>query len=174
MQELKFPIGEYTMPENISSIDIKQAIQDIATLPEDLMDITLGLNPKDLLHEYRPGGWNIKQVIHHLADSHMNAFIRFKLVFTEGDGAKVRPYEEGLWATTDDVDDSIEDSLMILRGIHNRWVKLLRSFSHEDFQNGYYHPEMKQNVPLYKALGLYQWHGRHHFAHIVNAMKNVE
>ena len=174
LEQLKFPIGKAVMPAGIEDIDIPSAIEDIACLPEDLMDLTLGLNPENLEQTYRPEGWNIRQLVHHLADSHMNAFIRFKLVFTEDDGTAIRPYYEDRWAITSDIDDAIEDSLMILRGVHNRWAKLAKSFTPTDLEKSYFHPEMKKNVALFQALATYQWHGKHHLAHIQSALAKME
>lgn len=173
-EQLKYPIGRVKYPDALSDFDLESAIEDINILPEKLMDITLGLNPEDLLHTYRPEGWNIKQVVHHLADSHMNAFIRFKTVITEGDGATIKPYEESKWAETNEIDDAIEDSLLILRGIHNRWAKLISNTPNKVLEQSYYHPETKSKFSLFKATALYQWHGKHHLGHIKNALIKME
>ncbi len=174
LEKLKYPIGHVHTPSSMNDIDITQATTVIQKLPDELMDITLGLNPKDLEHTYRPGGWNIKQVIHHLADSHMHAFSRFKYVVTEGDQVEVKAYKEALWAGTPEIDDSIDDSLLILRGVHNRWSKLIHSLDPQILNKGYYHSEMKRNVPLFEAVAQYEWHCKHHLAHIHLALKNME
>ena len=174
LEKLKYPIGKIPVYNGADELDFDKAIQDIQDLPDRLMDLTLGLNPNDLLQVYRPGGWNIKQLIHHLADSHMNSFIRFKLVITEGDGAIIKPYLENEWVKTADVEHEVDDSLLILKGLHSRWAKLISSFSTDDLNKGFYHPEMKLTVPLYNAIAMYQWHGNHHLEHIKIAINNME
>lgn len=115
---------------------------------------------------YRPSGWTIRQVVHHCADSHMNAFIRFKLALTE-DSPTVKPYREEFWAELPDILNlPIEPSLQILEGLHQRWATLLRSFGSREWMAGYIHPEHGKHVGLDEATGEYAWHCRHHLAHI--------
>ena len=124
-----------------------------------------GLNEEQLNTPYREGGWTVRQVIHHVPESHMNAYIRFKLALTENEPT-VKPYDESAWAETADVRNTpIEVSLALLDNLHKRWVVLLRSMSDADFEKQFRHPELGV-VPLEKNLALYAWHGKHHVAHI--------
>jgi hypothetical protein len=126
-----------------------------------------GLNEEQLNTPYRDGGWTVRQVIHHVPESHMNAYIRFKLALTEDDPT-IKPYNEAAWAETADVRDTpVEVSLALLDNLHNRWVVLLKSMSDADFSKQFRHPELGV-VPLVKNLALYAWHGKHHVAHITS------
>ncbi len=126
-----------------------------------------GLNEEQLNTPYRDGGWTVRQVVHHLADSHMNAYVRFKLALTENEPT-IKPYDEAAWAETADVRESpIEVSLALLENLHARWVALLQSMSEADFARQFRHPQLGA-VPLEKNLALYAWHGRHHVAHIAS------
>jgi hypothetical protein len=126
-----------------------------------------GLNEEQLNTPYRDGGWTVRQVIHHVPESHMNAYIRFKLALTEDDPT-IKPYNEAAWAETADVRDTpVEVSLALLDNLHNRWVVLLKSMSDADFSKQFRHPELGV-VPLEKNLALYAWHGKHHVAHITS------
>lgn len=174
LENLRYPIGKSPIYNNLEELDLENSIKDIKELPDKVMDLTLGLNPEDLLHSYRPEGWNTRQLIHHIADSHLNSFIRFKLVITEGDGTQIKPYLENEWVKTADVDHDIDDSLLILKGLHNRWAKLLESLTKDQLNMGFYHPEMKVNVPLYNGIAMYRWHGNHHLEHIKIAINKVE
>jgi uncharacterized damage-inducible protein DinB len=126
-----------------------------------------GLNEDQLNTPYREGGWTVRQVIHHVPESHMNAYIRFKLALTESEPT-IKPYDETAWAETADVRDTpIEASLALLDNLHKRWVVLLKSMSDADFAKQFRHPELGV-VPLEKNLALYAWHGKHHTAHITS------
>ena len=132
------------------------------------------LSPLELDYIYRPGGWTIKQVVHHCADSHMNSLIRFKLALTE-DLPTIKPYFEERWAELADYHNPISDSLIILQGVHNRWVTLLKSLDQEQLKRDFIHPEHQKRFTLKETMALYAWHCQHHLAHIEQALefKNV-
>ncbi len=145
----------------------KQWIAEIAEAPAKLRAAIAGLNEDQLNTPYRDGGWTVRQVIHHVPESHMNAYIRFKLALTENEPV-VKPYDEAAWAETADVlETPIEVSLATLENLHKRWVILLRSMRDADFLKQFRHPELGA-VPLEKNLALYAWHGKHHAAHITS------
>jgi hypothetical protein len=166
-EELRFPIGRFSAPA-ASVAGIRAAhIEALRALPERLRATVSGLSDAQLDTPYREGGWTARQVVHHLADSHANAYIRFKLALTE-DWPIVKPYDEAGWANLADSRElAIDGSLAMIEALHGRWVVLLESLSEEDFQKGYNHPERgRQNLAT--ALAQYAWHGRHHTAHIAN------
>ncbi|MDZ4709898.1 MAG: bacillithiol transferase BstA [Saprospiraceae bacterium] len=166
LEQLRYPVGKFSKPEFSSPEQIKAWIQDIEDLPGLLVSELQGLTDQDLLKTYRPGGWTINQVVHHLADSHMNSFIRFKLSLTEHHPV-IKPYLEDAWAEMpDDKMLHYEASLQILVHLHVRWVYLLLHMNPEDFTKGYIHPEKKRLVTLEEATSLYSWHSRHHLEHI--------
>lgn len=168
---LRFPIGIYEAPEIISESDIKGWIDEIEVLPVQMKEVVKGLSEVQLNRTYRPEGWTIKQVIHHVADSHMNSYIRFKLAFTE-DNPTIRPYFEDRWAECDEAKNAdIEISLNLLEALHKRWVLFLRSMELKDWDRTFYHPENKRTSPLKEVVGLYAWHGKHHLNHILIALK---
>ena len=165
IQKLKFPIGEFSPLENYTMEQLNSYINDIEILPSQLRSETEGLN--DLIPEtpYRPNGWTVRQVIHHIPDSHMNAFIRFKLTLTENNPT-IRPYFEDRWANLSDAKMPPEVSLNLTEDIHERWVYILKNMTQEDFERTYTHPEYKKVFTLKEALHMYSWHGKHHLAHI--------
>ena len=142
-------------------------IQTLRLLPNRLRDAVAGLSDAQLDHPYREDGWSVRQVVHHLADSHANSYIRFKLALTE-DWPTIKSYDEQAWA---ELADSrwlpIDGSLQLLEALHGRWVALLESLTDEDFHRGFVHPEAGK-LNLAKALALYDWHSRHHVAHITS------
>lgn len=162
---LSYPIGRYQEPEFIEPENIKSSIEAIEELPELLYSITENLDDNQLLIPYRPGGWNSKQVIHHIADSHLNAFIRFKLSLTEKVPV-IKPYEEADWAKQDDYNVEIISSLKIIEGLHHRWVVLMNSISPQEWERSYFHPQSGKIVPIKNVVNLYAWHGKHHAAQI--------
>ena len=167
IEKLRFPIGEYTAPELISEIQVKQWINEISLLPSQLRAATLQLSEDQLNTPYRPGGWTARQVIHHLADSHMNSYIRFKLAVTE-ENPTIRPYFEERWAECQEAKHAdIEVSLKLLEALHKRWVLFLESLSAHDWDKTFYHPENKRTIALKEVVGLYAWHGKHHLNHIL-------
>lgn len=170
LETLKFPIGQFEMPEKITIEFFNNWVLQLEQLPNNLEKITKNLSVTQLNYVYRPNGWNIKQVIHHLSDSHMNSFIRFKLTLTE-DIPEIKPYHENLWAELiDGNSDDIESSMLIIKGIHHKWTLLLNSLTTEQLQRKYYHPENKKKHTLSEAIALYAWHGNHHVAHIKQAL----
>jgi hypothetical protein len=164
LNDLRFPIGRFNPPAT-SIPGVRTAhIQILRKLPEHLRAAVSGLDDTQLDTPYREGGWTVRQVVHHVADSHANCYIRFKLALTE-DWPIIKPYDEAAWAKLADSRLPVEISLDMIEGLHERWVGLLESLSEGDFQKGYQHPEMgRQN--LAKVLALYDWHSRHHTAHI--------
>jgi len=170
IEQLKFPIGEFQCPENISPKQVEAWIEDIATFPQQLRDLTASLSVVEKNWRYRPSGWTIKQVVHHCADSHLNSIARFKLALTEEQPA-IRPYFEDRWAElADDLDDNLEDALLLLQGLHGKWVSLLRSLSPSDLKRSFVHPEHGKVFFLDENIGVYAWHGKHHLAHIKQAL----
>jgi hypothetical protein len=166
MKNLSYPIGKYVIPENITEAIVNEWIATIANFPTTIRTLTENLNSEILNTPYRPDGWTVRQVVHHCADSHTNAFTRFKLALTE-DSPTIRPYFEDKWAALADANnDEIEDSLMIITGLHNRWTKLLKQLTATDLQKGFFHPEHGQFFTLAETIGNYAWHSQHHLAHI--------
>ncbi|HSD15048.1 MAG TPA: putative metal-dependent hydrolase [Flavobacterium sp.] len=170
IEKLKFPIGRFTCPEEITREHLEIWKQTIREFPKQLKEKAETLSVTELNWKYRPDGWNIKQVIHHLADSHMNALIRLKLTLTE-DTPVIRPYEEALWAQlTDSLQDDIHASLKIIEGIHERWLQILENLTQHDWNRMYYHPQHQRLFSVEEGLGNYHWHCKHHFAHIEQAL----
>ena len=171
MEELKFPVGRFQMPAVQSEAQIKAGIEEAEQLAEKVNALVAGLTAAEYEWPYRPGGWNIRQVIHHLSDSHMNAFIRFKLALTE-QNPTIKPYDEDAFVRLEDNSyEMIPSALAILSGIHQKWVTLMKSMTAEDFEKTYYHPESAKVWKLSNVLALYVWHGKHHLAHIEQALK---
>ena len=171
IESLKFPIGKYEASSNNSEETFEQYVSTLQTLPDKLKQLVGNLSYNELELNYRPGGWTIKQVVHHLADSHMNCFIRFKLIVTE-DNPTIRPYDQDEWAKTEDANnDDIMDSLEILEGVHKRLTALLKSLTEEQKQRTFIHPEYDNQLTLEWMAGLYDWHCRHHLAHIKQAIE---
>ena len=162
----RYPIGRFAFDGDRSSAARNARIGTIAALPARLSERVRGLTPSQLDTPYREGGWTVRQVVHHIPDSHMNAYVRFKLALTEPSPTIV-PYDEAAWARLSDGHDvSLETSLALVDALHAHWVALLRGMSDADFERGYVHPEHGRLVPLDEALAMYAWHSRHHLAHI--------
>ncbi|MCL4155517.1 UNVERIFIED_CONTAM: hypothetical protein GTU68_024152 [Idotea baltica] len=163
---MRFPIGEFELPAQLSQSSREECMDTIASFAADIHSLTTRLNDTELAKTYRPDGWNIRQLVHHCADSHMNAFIRFKLALTE-DKPSIKPYEEARWAElSDTLNMPIDDSLAIIKGVHSRWSVLLNTMDTADFERVYIHPEHGQLFRLDQALANYDWHCKHHLAHI--------
>ena len=166
----RYPIGKFAPPKNFSAADRNASIGTIADAPAALRAAVKGLSDQQLDTPYRDGGWTVRQVVHHVPDSHMNAFIRFKLAMTEENPA-IKTYEEQLWADLPDVRDTpIEVSLSLLESLHKRWVILLRGMKESDYSRAFKHPQWDL-ITLDRTLALYAWHSRHHVAHITELWK---
>ncbi len=167
-----YPIGKLLLPATYSEAVINKLIQDIHVLPEQLKAVSKKINKKKkLTYSYREGGWNVEQIIHHIADSHINALVRFKLSLTENNPT-VKPYDENLWAETVDNQLPVKNSIRLLKAIHAKWTILLENMDKNDFKRTYFHPEMNRTVSLEEMLATYAWHGKHHVAQIAVALKN--
>jgi len=165
MEEFKYPIGKY-IPQPFCQQQLEEWLLDIETLPKALEYAVINLDAAQLEEPYRPEGWNSRQVVHHVADSHMNAYIRFKLGLTE-DNVTIKPYDEAEWAKMADVQTvPINVSLTLLHALHTRWLALLKSITPEQWERSLFHPEYKKEMTLWYLLGNYAWHGKHHTAHI--------
>jgi uncharacterized glyoxalase superfamily protein PhnB/uncharacterized damage-inducible protein DinB len=167
MDDLRFPVGKFVPPASYTPESRQACIRDIAALPAQVRAAVAGLTPDQLKHPYRDGGWSVAQVVHHLADSHMNSYIRFKLAAT-ADNPVVVGYDQGAWAAFPDaVSTDLDVSLAILDSVHRRWVTFLESVPAAAFARTFNHSE-NGPVALDRALALYAWHGRHHVAHITS------
>ena len=162
--DLRYPIGQFAPPENVTPGEVQAWIDDIAVLPADLRRTVEALNDGQLDTPYRPGGWTVRQVVHHLPDSHMNSLVRFKWALTE-DRPLIKAYDEKGWAALPDCRGPIGRSLDLLAALHARWVDLLQSLSSAQLQREFVHPESGA-ATLAVTVGAYAWHGRHHLAHI--------
>ncbi len=166
MDSLRYPVGKYTPPASITSLQVSNWIDEIEKLPSQIKETIKNFKESDLEKTYRPNGWTARQVIHHLADSHVNSYTRFKLAVTEEHPA-IRPYHENLWAELADGKSApVYFSINILEAIHARWVLFLRSLKPEDFKRTLFHPESKKVYVLDEFVGMYAWHGRHHLGHL--------
>lgn len=165
--ELRYPVGKYQPVDKLSEQDRQKLLAQVEEAPKRLRAAVAGLSREQLNTPYRDGGWTVQQVVHHLADSHMNAYTRFKLALTE-DEPTIKPYNETRWAELNDSKTTpIEASLILMDALHERWLNLLRGMSPTDFSRRMNHPEHGP-MSLDRTLGLYAWHGRHHVAHITN------
>jgi uncharacterized damage-inducible protein DinB len=165
--DLKYPIGKFQGQDNLTEEQRRTMIDQIAETPAKLRAAVAGFTEAQFDTPYREGGWTVRQVVHHLADSHLNAFVRFKLTLTE-DRPAVKTYEQQLWAELADARTApVEPSLAMLEGLHQRWVILLRQMSAADFARQFQHPEHGL-MKLERVLAMYAWHGRHHVAHITS------
>jgi uncharacterized damage-inducible protein DinB len=166
--DLRYPIGRFQRPVDVTAADRATSIEDIAAAPGWLRDAVRGLDDAQLDTPYRPDGWTVRQVVHHVPDSHVNSFVRFKLALTE-DAPTIKPYDEKRWAALPDGRSGlVAESLALLDALHVRWVYLLRAMTPADFARTVVHPD-RPGAPmtLDVMLALYAWHGRHHVAHIV-------
>jgi hypothetical protein len=164
----RYPIGKY-QPQPFSEQQLKEWLQDIQFLPAALENSILNMDEAQLNEPYREGGWKIRQLVHHVADSHMNAYIRFKLALTE-DVPVIKPYNEKLWAELKDTENlPVNISLTLLHSLHKRWYEILANMQREEWERKVLHPEHNREMTLWYLLGMYSWHGRHHVAHIERA-----
>lgn len=166
----RYPIGKFEMPKEVTPALRQQAMEEISKTPAKLREAAEGLKDAQLETPYREGGWTVRQVIHHVADSHMNAYVRWRLALTEKEPT-IKPYEEAQWAKLEDAKSApIEISMALLEPLHDRWGRLLRSLKTEDFALTFRHPEHGVRT-LEWMLFLYAWHGQHHTAHITELRK---
>lgn len=163
--DLRYPVGRFVSPATVTPTDRSTFINHIAEAPARLRDAVSGLNDAALDTPYRDGGWTVRQLVHHVADSHVNAYTRFRLALTE-DAPTIKPYDQEAWSRLPDSRLAIDVSLRLLDAIHERWVAMLRGLSESDFARSYVHPESGRTT-LDQALAQYAWHGKHHTAHVV-------
>ncbi|MBA3828067.1 MAG: putative metal-dependent hydrolase [Taibaiella sp.] len=166
LEELKYPIGRYERPGHYTA-ELKQEWMNVLEALPKWMDVCIeNLDEVQLKTPYRPGGWTVIQVVHHVADSHMNAYVRLKLALTEHDPI-IKPYKEALWAQLPDANElPVNISITLLHAMHRRWVHALRCMTPEDWERPYFHPDMERNVPIWEMTAMYAWHSRHHMEHI--------
>lgn len=166
LEDLRYPIGHFTSPSSSEPAIRAEHISILRLLPGNLQAAVTGLSHAQIDTPYREGGWTVRQLVHHIADSHANAYVRTKLALTE-DWPTIKPYDEAAWARLADSRLSIDSSLAIIAALHERWVSLFESLSDADFERGYNHPENGRQ-DLATVLALYAWHSRHHTAHITS------
>ena len=165
--DLRYPIGPFKRPDSLSAAERRAAIDDIAATPAKLRAAVRGLSETQLETPYRPEGWTVRQVVHHVPESHLNAYTRFKLALTE-DVPTIKPYDENGWSKTGDVRITpIETSLVLLESLHDRWVRLLGTITDAEFDRKLNHPENGM-MNLHQLLAMYSWHGKHHVAQITS------
>jgi len=170
---LRYPVGRFTPPASSEPAIRAAHIETLRQLPERLRAAVAGLTESQLDTPYRDGGWTVRQVVHHIADSHANSVVRFKLALTE-DWPTIKPYDEKAWAELPDSKSlPIDGSLVFIDALHARWVALLESMSDADYARGFVHPERGRS-DLAKTLAIYEWHCRHHVAHIANLRQRME
>lgn len=163
----RFPIGKYE-PQPFSQKQKEEWLSDIRFLPNHLENAILNLDEAQLATPYRDGGWTVKQLVHHVADSHINAYCRFKLGLTE-DNATIRTYNQDAWSKLPDTANlPINISLTLLHALHLRWYEILQNMNDDDWNKTIYHPEHEKQFTLWHLLGMYAWHSKHHVAHITS------
>lgn len=171
IEKLQYPIGKFKSPEKVSGEQRNEFIRNIEELPQKVANAVKGFSSEQLDTPYRPGGWTVRQVIHHMADSHINSYVRFRWALTE-DEPMIKAYEEKPWAELPDAKSGdVELSLNLLSALHARWVTLLKSMSDEDFSRQLGHPEWTNKLSLNKMAALYSWHCLHHTAHITKLIE---
>jgi uncharacterized damage-inducible protein DinB len=173
MEDLRYPIGTFAAPERIAPEDRKEHIGQLEEAPGQLRETLRGLTREQLQTPYREGGWTLLQVAHHLPDSHLNAYVRFRLALTEEQPA-IKAYREDLWAELPDARTApAEPSLALLEALHERWVLLLRALTPDEWRRAFLHSELGA-VTLEQSLALYAWHGRHHVAQVTALRKRMQ
>lgn len=170
LEQLKYPIGHFEVPKKITEDQIKEWIAVLAALPQRLQDVVSPLSETQLNTPYRPGGWTVRQLVHHIADSHHNSYIRFKWALTE-ENPWIKAYNEKEWAKLVDYKAPITLSLTYLAALHAKLVYLLEHLGPTEWSRAYIHPEGNQEVSVAENIGRYAWHSNHHYAHIANLVK---
>lgn len=172
LEKLRYPVGRYEAPPLYRSAFVKQAMVLLEALPAKLRQAVDSLSDEQLDTPYRPGGWTLRQVVHHLADSHLNSYTRFRLALTE-ENPTIKPYEESSWAYLHDARWAAPAlSLQLLEALHQRWVLLLRSLTMEEWHRSFVHPQ-NGDTYLFQAVGMYAWHGEHHVGHILSLKERM-
>ncbi|MCQ6265094.1 bacillithiol transferase BstA [Fictibacillus sp. WQ 8-8] len=171
MIDLRYPVGLFALDQDITEKKIEEWIHDIESAPNQLKEAVNDLTEEQLDTPYRPGGWTVRQVVHHLPDSHLNSYTRFKLALTE-ENPVIRPYKEDQWAELPDSKLPIAVSIQLLEALHERWIVLLKSLTTADLEKTFTHPDSGV-VTLAQNIGLYSWHSRHHIAHITSLRQRL-
>lgn len=164
-EKLQYPIGKFSPQESYTKEEISNLINSIESVPGRIEETFKKFSAKQLETPYRPGGWTTRQVLHHIPDSHMNAYIRFKWTLTENTPT-IKAYNEKLWAETYEIKQDPALSVALLKTLHAKWVTLLRSLTDDDLQKSFTHPETGKNVRLDRLIAMYAWHGEHHLGHL--------
>jgi hypothetical protein len=170
-KDLRYPVGRYEPVTELTPELRERHLDEIEALPARMRAAVAGLSEAQLDTEYRPGGWTVRQVVHHVPDSHLNSYSRFKFALTE-DVPTIKTYDEAAWAELPDSRGDVEVSLRLLDALHERWVRLLRGMSEADYARRLYHPEWGE-LSLDAMVGLYEWHCRHHVAHITSLRERM-
>lgn len=170
---LRYPIGKFNPQPSYTAAEQQQLIADILALPEQVAKAVQHFTAEQFNTPYRDGGWTVQQLIHHLADSHMHSYIRFKWTLTE-DKPTIKAYDEKLWAETNDNQLDPHLSIALLKGLHAKWGALIQRLSPQDLQKSFIHPQSQREITLERMLGLYAWHGKHHLAHIERLKKRMK
>jgi len=172
--DLRYPIGDYE-PKPFSIPQKVEWLADLKFLPLQIENAILNLDEAQLHSPYRDGGWTVHQLVHHVADSHMNAYIRFKAALTE-DNPTIKPYDEKAWAELNDVQKlPVNISITLLHALHSRWHEALKYVRDDEWNNKtVFHPEHKKTMRLWYLLGMYAWHGKHHTAHITSLRERMK
>ena len=168
----RYPIGKFEQKENYSPEDIRQCIHRIAGLPAKFEKVIQGLSDSQLNTPYRDGGWTVRQVVHHVADSHMNAYIRFKWTLTENTPV-IKAYDEKAWAETPETKAPPSLSIELLKALHAKWTILLQALPMESLAKEFTHPQTNKQVRLDRLIGMYAWHGEHHLSHITSLKEKM-
>jgi len=172
MEEFQYPIGKFSAKESYSNDELANCIERITSLPTRLQHAVRNFSSDQFDTPYREGGWTVRQLIHHIADSHLNAYIRFKWTLTE-DSPTIKAYNEKLWATTPEVNEDPQLSIDLLKAHHRKWVELLKKLSSSDLEKYFVHPATQKQVKLKNLLALYAWHSDHHLAHITKLKERM-
>ena len=173
LETLRYPVGKFIFPDKVSAEEISLMIKIIDELPSKLRDAVNDMSQEQLNTPYREGGWTVRQVVHHLFDSHSNSYTRMKLAMTE-DNPTIKPYMEARWAELEDGKNApVELGLNLLELLHTRWIMFLRSLTGQDLQRTFIHPENKRRQTIAQTIALYAWHSRHHLAHITELKKRM-